>query len=88
LLVGCIRDLDLARYCNYRASSAATGKFRRSGYSAGITVAFARVRDVVRDDMRLAGIEAVVGSLNFHERITDGVFAWQQYGRSIRPSIV
>ena len=28
----------------------------------GITVAFARVRDVVRDDMRLAGIEAIVGS--------------------------
>jgi len=51
----------------------------------GITVAFARVRDVVRDDMRLAGIDAVVGSLNFHERITDGVFAWQQYGgQSVR----
>jgi MFS superfamily sulfate permease-like transporter len=45
----------------------------------GITVAFARVRDVVRDDMRLAGIEAIVGSLNFYERITDGVRAWQQY---------
>src|SRR5499427_6952143 len=44
----------------------------------GITVAFARVRDVVRDDMRLAGIEAIVGSADFHERITDGVRAWQQ----------
>ena len=47
--------------------------------SRGITFAFARVRDVVRDDMRLAGIEAIVGPLNFYERITDGVRAWQQY---------
>src|SRR5262245_45446552 len=46
--------------------------------SRGITVAFARVRDVVRDDMRLAGIEAIVGLSNFHERITDGVRAWRQ----------
>jgi anti-anti-sigma regulatory factor len=44
----------------------------------GITVAFARVRDVVRDDMRLAGIEAIVGANSFHERITDGVTAWQR----------
>jgi len=43
--------------------------------SQGVTVAFARVRDVVRDDMRLAGIEAIVGVTNFHERITDGVRA-------------
>ena len=41
--------------------------------SQGFTLAFARVRDVVRDDMRLAGIEAIVGVANFHERITDGV---------------
>jgi len=46
--------------------------------SRGITVAFARVRDVVRDDMRLAGIEGIVGPSNFHERITDGVRAGQQ----------
>jgi MFS superfamily sulfate permease-like transporter len=45
----------------------------------GIMVVFARVRDVVRDDMRLAGIEATVGPSNFYERITDGVRAWQQY---------
>src|SRR5436189_5308606 len=31
-------------------------------------VTVGRVRDVVRDDMRLAGIEAVVGPSNFHER--------------------
>jgi sulfate permease, SulP family len=43
----------------------------------GISVAFARVRDSVRDDMRLAGIEAVVGPSSFHERVTDGVHAWQ-----------
>jgi MFS superfamily sulfate permease-like transporter len=44
----------------------------------GIAVAFARVRDTVRDDMRLAGIEAIAGPSNFYERITDGVRAWQQ----------
>jgi len=43
----------------------------------GITLAFARVRDAVRDDMRLAGIEAIVGPRNFYERITDGVRARQ-----------
>ena len=46
--------------------------------SRGITLAFARVRDAVRDDMRLAGIEAIVGPSNFHERTTDGVRAWLQ----------
>jgi MFS superfamily sulfate permease-like transporter len=43
----------------------------------GITVAFARVRDEVRERLRLGGVEAVVGSANFHERVTDGVRAWQ-----------
>ena len=46
--------------------------------SQGITFAFARVRDEVREQMRLGGIEAAVGSANFHERVTDGVRAWQQ----------
>ena len=46
--------------------------------SQGITFAFARVRDEIRELMRLGGIEAVVGSANFHERVTDGVRAWQQ----------
>jgi high affinity sulfate transporter 1 len=45
--------------------------------SRGITCAFARVRDEVRERMRLGGIEAVVGSANFYERVTDGVRAWQ-----------
>jgi high affinity sulfate transporter 1 len=44
----------------------------------GITVAFVRVRDAVRDDMKRAGIEAMVGPGNFYERTTDGVRAWQQ----------
>jgi high affinity sulfate transporter 1 len=43
----------------------------------GITVAFARVRDHVRERMRLGGLEAIVGPANFHERVTDGVHAWQ-----------
>jgi sulfate permease, SulP family len=46
--------------------------------SQGIAFAFARVRDEVRERMRLGGIEAVVGSTSFHERVTDGVRAWQQ----------
>jgi high affinity sulfate transporter 1 len=46
--------------------------------SQGITVAFARVRDNIRERMRLGGLEAIVGSANFHERVTDGVRAWQQ----------
>lgn len=44
----------------------------------GITCAFARVRDEVRERMRLTGIEAAVGPTHFHERVTDGVRAWQQ----------
>jgi high affinity sulfate transporter 1 len=47
--------------------------------SQDITFAFARVRDHVRERMRLGGVEAVVGSTNFHERVTDGVRAWQQH---------
>jgi high affinity sulfate transporter 1 len=46
--------------------------------SQGITFAFARVRDKVRERMRVVGIEAVVGPANFYERVTDGVRAWQQ----------
>jgi MFS superfamily sulfate permease-like transporter len=48
----------------------------------GITVAFARVRDAVRGNMRLAGIEAIVGPNNFYERTTDGVRAWEQQASS------
>jgi len=44
----------------------------------GISLAFARVRDSVREQMRVGGVEAAVGSANFHERVTDGVRAWQR----------
>jgi anti-anti-sigma factor len=44
----------------------------------GITFAFARVRDEVRERLRLGGVEALVGSANFYERVTDGVQAWRQ----------
>jgi MFS superfamily sulfate permease-like transporter len=50
--------------------------------SRDVTVAFSRVRDAVRDDMRAAGIEAIAGPDNFHERTTDGVRAWQRQGDS------
>jgi MFS superfamily sulfate permease-like transporter len=47
--------------------------------SQGVTLAFARLRDHVRERMRRGGVEAVVGSANFHERVTEGVRAWQQH---------
>jgi MFS superfamily sulfate permease-like transporter len=43
----------------------------------GTTIAFARVRDPVRERMRLEGVEAAVGPESFHDRVTDGVRAWQ-----------
>jgi high affinity sulfate transporter 1 len=46
--------------------------------SEGVTVAFARVRDSVRERMQTAGINVVVGSTDFHDRVTEGVRAWQQ----------
>ncbi len=49
--------------------------------SQGITFASARVRDEVRERMRLGGIEAAAGPANFYERVTDGVRAWQQQER-------
>lgn len=48
----------------------------------GITFGFARVRDPVRARMRLGGVEVAVGPANFHERVTDGVRAWQRSGRA------
>jgi high affinity sulfate transporter 1 len=45
----------------------------------GVTLAFARLRDHVRERMRRGGVEAVVGPANFHERVTEGVRAWQQH---------
>jgi SulP family sulfate permease len=56
--------------------------FLKALQNQGVTVAFARVRDTVRDDMRLAGIEAIVGPQSFYERITDCVRALQLQRRS------
>jgi len=42
----------------------------------GIVLAFARVRDPVRDMLRRAGVEATVGADRFFDRITDGVQAY------------
>jgi MFS superfamily sulfate permease-like transporter len=50
--------------------------------SRGITFAFARVRDEVREHLKLAGVEAAVGPANFYERVTDGVRAWQGQERA------
>ena len=44
----------------------------------GITFAFARVRDELRERMRLGGMEVAVGPANFFDRVTDGVSAWQE----------
>ena len=55
--------------------------FIRELHSQGVTLAFARVRDQVRERLRTAGVEAVAGSANFFERVTDGVRAWQQQQR-------
>jgi len=46
--------------------------------SRGVSIAFAHVRDTVRQDMQLGKIDAVVDSADFYERITDGVRAWQR----------
>ena len=51
-------------------------------YNQGITIAFARVRDPVREAMRLGGLEAAVGEGNVHDRVTDGVHAWKHQERS------
>jgi high affinity sulfate transporter 1 len=60
------------------SASDALRNFIQELQSQGITFAIARVRDHVRERMRLAGLEAMVGSANFYERVTDGVRAWQQ----------
>lgn len=52
-----------------------------------ITFAFARVRDEVRERMRLEGLETLVGPDNFHERVTDGVRAWQLSASSQKQTV-
>jgi sulfate permease, SulP family len=52
--------------------------FLKKLQDSGVSIAFARVRDDVRERMRLSGVEALVGPDNFYERVTDGVRAWEQ----------
>jgi len=61
-------------------------RFVEELHGQGVTLAFARLRDEVRERMRHGGIEAAVGPANFYERITDGVRAWQAAGGSPRAS--
>ena len=70
-------DADSVNFIDTSACDAVLN-FIKEVQSQGIIFAFARVRDEVREQMRLGGIEAAVGSTNFHERVTDGVRAWQQ----------
>jgi high affinity sulfate transporter 1 len=70
-------DADSVNFVDTSACDAVLN-FIKELHSQGITFAFARVRDEVRERMRLGGIEAAVGPDNFHERVTDGVRAWQQ----------
>jgi sulfate permease, SulP family len=55
--------------------------------SQGVTIAFARVRDTVREDMLLSKLDALVSAGDFHERITDGISAWlrREPSRGIGP---
>ena len=73
-------DADSVNFIDTSACDALLN-FIKELQSQGITFAFARVRDQVRERMRLGGMEAAVGSTNFHERVTDGVRAWQQQER-------
>ena len=76
-------DTDSVNFIDTSACDALLS-FVKELQAQGITVAFARVRDEVRERMRLGGIEAAVGLTNFHERVTDGVRAWQQQETSAR----
>jgi MFS superfamily sulfate permease-like transporter len=55
-------------------------RFFKEQKNQSVTVAFARVRDPVRQHMQLGKIEDVVGPADFYERITDGITAWQRRG--------
>jgi len=73
-------DAESANFIDISACDALLNSIKEL-QSQGITFAFARVRDEVRRRLRLGGIEAIVGSSNFYERVTDGVLAWQEQER-------
>jgi anti-anti-sigma factor len=70
-------DADSVNFIDTSGCDAVLNTIRKL-QSQGISFAFARVRDQVREQMQLSGIVAAVGPANFHERVTDGVRAWQQ----------
>jgi high affinity sulfate transporter 1 len=72
-------DAGSVNYIDSSACDALLGLIREQ-QAQGLSFAFARVRDPVRRQMRLAGIEALVGPGAFYERVTDGVRAWLQEG--------
>jgi SulP family sulfate permease len=73
-------DADSVNFVDTSACDAALNTIKEL-QSQGITFAFARVRDEVRERLRLGGIEAIVGTSSFYERVTDGVRAWQEQER-------
>jgi high affinity sulfate transporter 1 len=77
-------DAESVNFIDTSASDALLSLLERL-QSDDITCAFVRVRDSVRERMRLAGIEAVVGSANFYDRVTDGVRAWQAQSKETAP---
>jgi MFS superfamily sulfate permease-like transporter len=70
-------DADSVNFIDTSACDAVLNTIKQ-WQGQGITFVFARVRDEVRERMRLGGIEAAVDPANFYERVTDGVRAWQQ----------
>jgi anti-anti-sigma factor len=78
-------DADSVDFIDTSACDALLNAIREL-QSQGITFAFARVRDEVRERLRLGGVEAAVGPANFYERVTDGVRAWQGQERVDVPS--
>jgi sulfate permease, SulP family len=70
-------DADSVNFIDTSACDALLNSIKQL-QSQGITLGFARVRDEVRERMRLGGLEALIGSANCYERVTDGVRAWQQ----------
>jgi MFS superfamily sulfate permease-like transporter len=75
-----LMDADSVNFVDTSACDAALNTIKEL-QSQGVTFAFARVRDEVRERLRLGGIEAIVGASNFYERVTDGVRAWQEQER-------
>jgi SulP family sulfate permease len=69
-------DADSVNFADTTGCDALLSAIKES-QSRGISFAFARVRDEVRERLTLAGVAAAVGPANFYERVTDGVRAWQ-----------